>query len=164
MRAVCAHLKQKGAGEACMAGQGGRVDRAQTNNQRARCDWLFGGTRGRTAPNHPGVAKARGSREKTGRGNGQGGRGNRGPGPRRGAITSRRSEVPATHRTRDRWRNLRVLTEPVPATHQPQGTYRKTASPECSRLARSPPGRPPPTRGRAQPQTRDGMHPHSTNS
>ena len=119
---------------------------------------------GAPPPAAPGVQKARSSQEKRGRGNGKGGQGNGGPGPRPGAITSRRSAVPATHHTRDRWRNLRVLMEPVPATHQPQGTYRKTASPECNGLARSPPGRPPPTRGRTPRRTQDGMHPHSTNS
>ena len=65
-----------------MAGQGGRVEPnpKQTTSEPAAVG-CFDGTHGRTAPNHPGGAKARSSQEKTGRGNRQGGRGNRGPGP-----------------------------------------------------------------------------------
>ena len=66
-----------------MAGQGGRVEPnpKQTTSEPAAVG-CFDGTHGRTTPNHPGGAKARGSREKkTGRGNRKGGRGNRGPGP-----------------------------------------------------------------------------------
>ena len=170
-------------GEVSVAGQGGRVEPnpKQTTSEPAAVG-CFDGTHGRTAPNHPGGAKARGSREKkTGRGNGKGGRGNRGPGPAggrdreplgRGASDTPLPQLVASLPGINGASAYGPLERVTPCRRKILGT---STSPRV-RTARQPPqsamGRPaaPPGRARHRPadqpprQTREGMHPRSLQS